>query len=167
MNKKLAIIQNDKLAIEVLFSVGVWMEKADIKTSCWWQPKNLNKEFLFNYAKPEEFYVGLIDLKPSAAMVLQINESNQEWSDIDKGLKKTALYIHWLGVTEESKGKGFSKQMVDFAKELAISKGIFLLRLDTDAEEIKLKQKYESMGFVLLAEIQEEYRKTAFYQKEL
>ena len=164
---KLTIVQNDDLAIEVLFSVGVWMKKAGIETSKWWEPKNLNGNFLFNYAKPEEFYVVLIDLKPAGAMVLQTNENSQDWSSVDKDNKKIALYIHWLGIKEEFKGKGLSQQMINFAEKLALSKGISLLRIDTNAKEEKLRQKYENLGFSLLAEIKEDYRKTAFYQKKI
>ncbi len=55
--------------------------------------------------------------------------------------------------------------MVDFAEKLAEKHNRELLRVDSNAEETKLRKIYEDLGFNLVTIKQEDYRKTAFYQK--
>ena len=57
--------------------------------------------------------------------------------------------------------------MVDFAKNLAKKNKVRFLRADTNAEKLKLRKIYEDLGFKLAAEEQEDYRKTALYEKKV
>lgn len=79
-------------------NAGRWLKKTGKKPSKWWQLQNLNRKFLLQYAKPKEFYVVLIDNKPAAAAILQINQRAQDWQGVDKNQSQPALYIHWLCV---------------------------------------------------------------------
>ncbi len=79
------------------------MKEKNIPISKWWDLKNLNKGFLLQYAKPEEFYVVLVDSKPATAAILQMNQNAQDWKNVDKNKSKKALYIHWLCVSKEFK----------------------------------------------------------------
>ncbi len=137
------------------------------KPSKWWQLSNLNKQFLFQYAKPDEFFVGLVDRKPAVAAILQIDQKAQDWQIIDQDKPKPALYIHWLCVHRHFSGKGLPQKMIDFAVRLAQKNNIKLLRVDTNAREKKLRKIYEGLGFKLVGIQQEDYRKTAFYQKKV
>ena len=146
---------------------GKWLEETDRKTSKWWQLKNLNRKFLFQYANPKEFYAALIDERPAAAAILQVSQNAQDWQSIDKDKPPKALYIHWLCVHRDFRGKNIPKKIVDFAEKLAKKSGVKLLRADTNAKEMKLRKVYESLGFKLAALEQEGYRKTALYQKRI
>ena len=153
--------------IFVLRDAAKWLLSSGKKPSKWWQLKNLNKKFLFQYAKPEEFYVGLVDSKPAIAAILQINQKAQDWSNIDKDKLTPALYIHWLCVSRDFAGKGFPLEMVNFASKLAIRNKVNLLRLDTNAKEKKLRKMYRNLGFKLAGLFKEDYRTTALYQKKI
>lgn len=59
------------------------------------------------------------------------------------------------------------QKLVDFAVKKAKKAGISLLRVDTNASEIKLRELYEELGFSLVGIVDEGYRETAFYQKEV
>ena len=59
------------------------------------------------------------------------------------------------------------KLFIDFANNYANYKKIKFLRVDTNANEPKLRKIYEMLGFNLVAIKQEEYRKTAYYQKKV
>lgn len=165
--ESIKIIQNADQAIAMMHKVGSWMQDTGMKPSKWWQPKNLNKDFLFKYAKPSEFYVVTMDDKPAAAVVLQTSENSQSWLSVDKDKTQNALYIHWLCVDQPFAGTGLPKKIIDFAKALTKSNNTRLLRVDTNAEEIKLRKIYEDLEFKLVAVEKEDYRKTAFYQMEL
>ena len=148
-------------------SAGKWLEESGKNPSKWWKLENLNPEFLLKYAKPQEFFVALVNEKPAAAAVLQLNQNSQDWKRIDKDQEKKALYIHWLCVEREFKGKNLPKVMIDFAEKKARENNINLLRVDTNASETKLRKIYEKLGFRLVAVEQEDYRQTAFYQKKI
>jgi len=165
--KPIRIIQNVNQTISVMRDAGKWLLESGKKPSKWWQLQNLNRKFLFQYAKQEEFFVGLVDNKPAVAAILQIDQKAQNWKSIDKGTPQLALYIHWLCVHRQFAGMGLPKAMVDFATQLAKERNIKLLRADTNAKEMQLRKIYENLGFRLVGVEQEDYRKTAFYQKKI
>jgi GNAT superfamily N-acetyltransferase len=152
-------------AIELMKEAGQWLIDSGRTPSKWWDPKNLNREFLFQYAQPEEFRTLVIDGKPAAAVILQPDQVAQDWAGIDGDEPVEALYVHWLCVSRDFAGKNIPKIVIDLAAEEARARGINLLRADTNAEEQKLRDVYEKIGFELVAIEQEDYRATAFYQK--
>ena len=111
------IVQDVDRAILVMRDAGKWLTESGKNPSKWWQLKNLNRKFLFQYAKPEEFYVLLINKKPAAAAILQLNKNES----------KPVYFIHWLCVTRKFAGKNLPKIIVDFAAKLAKKKNINLL----------------------------------------
>lgn len=159
------IVQDINQAILVMRDAGKWLKESGKSPSKWWRLENLNRKFLLQYAKPEEFYVALVDGKPAAATVLQLHQNVQNWQNVDKGQPQTALYIHWLCVHRDFSGMGLPKVIIDFARKLADEKNVRILRVDTNAEETKLRKMYEELGFQLVVEEQEDYRKTAYYQQ--
>jgi ribosomal protein S18 acetylase RimI-like enzyme len=160
------VIQSMDRAIDVMHSVGEWMEESGMKPSKWWLPQNLNKEFLSQYAKPEEFYVLESGERDAAAAIFQISQNGQDWKAVDKYNSPKALYIHWLCVAREFAGQNLPKEMLNFAKNLAIKNNVNLLRVDTNAKEVKLRKIYEDLGFELVGQEKEDYRVTAFYQRK-
>ena len=161
------IIQDMNLAISIMRNAGRWLEESGKNPSKWWQLQNLNPEFLLKYAKPQEFFVAMVNKKPAAAAILQLSQNSQDWQSIDKNDSQKALYIHWLCVEREFAGKNLPKVMIDFAEKKAKENNINLLRVDTNASEMKLREIYENLGFSLVSVEQEDYRQTAFYQKKI
>lgn len=154
-------------AIAVMCAAGQWMLDTDKEVSKWWDLDNLNRDFLFQYAKREEFYVGIIDHQPVVAAILQEGQDAQDWKKVDGKQALRAVYIHWLCVDPNFAGKGLSGKILEYATTLAKNRGVDLLRVDTNANEQKLRDLYEKNGFTCVAEIDEEYRKTALYEKYL
>ena len=165
--KSVRFVQNVDQAISVMRNAGSWLLDTGKNPSKWWQLQNLNREFLWQYAKPEEFYVALVDEKPAAAAIFQIDQNAQDWKSVDKSQPQKALYIHWLCVNRQFAGMGLPKIMVDFAAEKAQENKSSLLRADTTASVTKLRKIYEDLGFSLMAIEKEDYRETAFYQKRV
>src|SRR3989344_619587 len=143
------IVQDMDQAIGVMYDAGKWLEESGKHPSESWQTKNLNKEYLSRYAKLEEFFVAVVDEEPAAAAILQFEQIAQDWAAVDKGSPPQALYIHWLAVARAFAGKGLPKVLMDFARSYAIKNGVRLLRLDTNANELKLRKIYEDLGFVI------------------
>ena len=167
MNLSVKFVQDVDLAISVMRNAGEWLLLSGKNPSKWWQPQNMNREFLLQYANPDEFYVGLIDGKPAVAAIFQFDQRNQDWTSIDKSKHQKALYVHWLCVHRHFAGMGLPEIMVDFAQKKALENNIKLLRVDTNAAHAKLRRIYEDLGFTLVGIEQEDYRKTAFYQRRI
>lgn len=161
------IVNDIDKAIVVMRDAGAWLKESGQHVSKWWDLDNLNKEFLLQYAKPEEFYVGILHNKPAAAEILQINQNGQDWESVDKGNPPKALYIHWLAVAREFAGQNLSNKMIDFAMEKAKENNCTVLRVDTNAKETKLRELYEKLGFSLTTFAKEDYRETAFYERKI
>ncbi len=165
--KTMYVLQDMDIAISVMRKTGQWMLDSGKKPSKWWQPQNMNKDFFSEYAEPEDFYTAIANGKPAAAAIFQWNQRNQDWSSVDQNESQKALYIHWLCVDREFAQMDMPKLMIDFAGELAQTKQVTLLRVDTNADEKKLRGIYEKLGFQLVKILEEEYRTTAFYEKDL
>lgn len=163
----ITIIQDMDQAIGVMRGVGKWLSDSGKKPSKWWKLENLNSTFLLRHAKEDEFYVGFVGGVPVVAAVLLLLENNQDWKSIDHNHLQAALYIHWLCVNRQFSGRNLPKVMVDFAARLAKKNGAGLLRLDASADNKKLQNIYEDLGFRLIGTKQENYRKSAFYQKSI
>ena len=161
------IVQDIDKAILVLYDAGKWLKETGKNTSKWWDPQNMNKDFLLKHSEPNEFYALLIDGKPAGAMILQENERNQSWKSIDKDRSVEALHVHWLCVARQFSGRDLPKKLVEFAVEHARRRGFKRLRLDTDANKEKLMKMYERLGFTLMGVDQDEEEKTAFYEKRV
>src|SRR3990167_10382144 len=109
------IVQDTDKAISLMHDVSIWMKKQGMHLSQWWQPENMNHDFLLNHAEPNEFYVALVNGEPAVSVILQDNERNQSWKSVDGKSPEKAFYIHWLCVARAFAHKGYSKEMVDFA----------------------------------------------------
>lgn len=165
--KPITFIQNMDQAIGVMRDAGKWLSESGKNPSKWWKLENLNRTFLLQHAKVDEFYVGLVGGVPAVAGVLLFLENDQDWKSIDHDHPKRALYIHWLCVDRQFAGRNLPKVMVDFAARLAKKNDTDLLRLDANADKKKLQNIYEDLGFRLVGTKQENYRKRAFYQKSI
>jgi GNAT superfamily N-acetyltransferase len=161
------IVNDVDKSILVMQDASRWMSSNKVPVTKWWELENLNKEFLLKYAKPEEFYVGMIGETPAVAAILQCSQEAQDWKTIDGDNPRSALYVHWLAVSPDYKGKALTARMIEFASRLAKENGVNLLRADTDASSKKLGKVYERLGFKLAGTKKEDYRETAFYQKEV
>ena len=167
MDLSVKFVQDVELAISVMRNAGEWLLESGKNPSKWWQPQNMNREFLLQHANPEEFYAGLVDRKPAVAAIFQFDQRNQDWTSVDKNQPQKALYIHWLCVYRGFAGKGLPKIMIDFAVKKALENNIKLLRADTNANMMKLRKIYKELGFTLVGIEKEDYRQTAFYQKKI
>lgn len=64
-----------------------------------------------------------------------------EGSDIE------AMYIHRIVTNPEFRGRGYVRKIVDWAREHAAEKGLRYIRMDTWADNLKLKEYYVGCGF--------------------
>ncbi len=161
------ITQDLDKSLQVMLGVSKWLQENGLNPSQWWQPHNMNRDFLLKYTQPEEFFVGLVQGIPVASIVLQETDRHQNWESADQNKPQQALYVQWLCVARQFAGQGLSKKMIEFASQEARQRGLTFLRLDTDAHQKKLCDLYESLGFQLIGTQTKNKQKMALYQKSV
>lgn len=70
------------------------------------------------------------------------------------------LSIHALGVLPEARGKGFAKELVNFAFDFANQNAYKAIRIDVYGVNEAAKKLYPSFGFVLVDEVELYYEDT-------
>ncbi len=164
-NQQVEIINDVDKSISVMKDAGRWLEESGKNPTKWWKPDNMTLDLFSPYSKLNEFYVVLVNKISTAAAILHIEECCQDWKSIDKNKSVSALYIHWLCVKRQYAGKGLPKIIISFAEQKAKENGVGFLRVDTNAQETKLRKIYGDLGFKLISIVHDDYRDTAFYHK--
>lgn len=132
----------DCVVIESIFlDVIDWMTQKHISNL--WTKQNMSWHALSQHYSIEDFYVYCINNKPVGCLALT-DEDKVYWPDIPAG---KSLYIHKLAVKREFSGRGISKKLIDYSKNLAHTRGISAIRLDCNMSRGKLCELYESQGF--------------------
>lgn len=136
--KDIPIIEEILLdAVDWLQSIG--MENKWTKTNVLWE--NLSREYSIT-----DFYIAYEGQQPAACMALTDIDVTY-WPQIPKS---DSLYLHKLAVKRQFAGKGYSKVLIDFAKQEASERKINALRLDCNMNSTKLRVIYEKQGFQLV-----------------
>ncbi len=63
------------------------------------------------------------------------------------------IYIHRLAVHPDFQGKGFARQLMDFAENYAREKGCPSVRLDTFSQNSRNQRFYEARGYQKLGDV--------------
>ncbi|WP_353777206.1 GNAT family N-acetyltransferase [Winogradskyella sp. 3972H.M.0a.05] len=63
------------------------------------------------------------------------------------------IYIHRLAILPETQGKGYARQLMDFAEQYAIDNNYTSIRLDTFSQNPRNQKFYELRGYKRLEDI--------------
>ncbi|MDO5516131.1 MAG: GNAT family N-acetyltransferase [Clostridium sp.] len=134
--------ENDIRVIEDILSDAVrYLDKAGIPNQ--WNETSIKWDKLSKDYKIGDFYIAYENDIPAGCMALT-DHDEKYWPETIKG---QSLYLHKLVVKREFSGKGFSKELIDFAKKLTHESGAHTLRLDCNYYRDKLRSIYEGEGF--------------------
>lgn len=135
--------EHDFLVIEeILLDAVTWMEKNNLQNQ--WNENNTKWDSLSKDYTINDFYIDYHNGVPVGCIAIT-DLDTKYWPEIPKG---KSLYIHKLAVKRVSAGKGVSKELINFAKNLSLKKGINSLRLDCNLQRKKLRMLYENEGFI-------------------
>ena len=129
----------------ILLDAVQWMDENEMHQ---WESENVKWSQLSKYYEISDFYIAYNESVPAACMSL-IDYDPVFWPDVPKG---ESLYLHKVAVVRKYAGKGFSKELIDFAKTKAENLGIYSLRLDCHKNRDKVRAAYEKQGFVCVEE---------------
>lgn len=162
---RVCVIPQDDIAVSVILHACAWLQYVKGETTEWWDPAVVDKDFLLSHAQPDELFVALVDSRPAAAAIIQEEQDLQDWSSVDRDEQKQAMYVHYVAVERAFASKGLVGYLMDHADVLARERGISVVRLDTNADEQKLCNVYESVGFMAVGTLQEDGHRTILYER--
>lgn len=132
---------------EILLDAVMWMHKEGFDNL--WNESNTKWNELSKNYKIEDFYISYDKEIPTACMALTEYDATY-WPNVPKG---KSLYIHKLAVKRAYAGKSSSRELFNFAKNLAYKYQIPAIRLDCNQQRQKLRELYEKNGFVCVDEV--------------
>ncbi len=129
------------LAISVIRGAGAWLLESGKNPSKWWQLQNLTPEFLLQYAKPEEFYVVLVNKKPAAAAILQRSQTLKIGKiSINQNQNLQSIFIGFV-LRVNSQAKAFQKSWLILLQRKPL-KTIFLFFGQTQMQKLRSLEKF-------------------------
>jgi len=131
--------------MKIIKEKSKWLKDKGINQ--WTSFFNRDNSYFMEKVEKETLYVVIIDNKICATFVLQ--ENHNYWED-----DKKALYIHHLAVRDGYKGLG--RYIIEQIKVIARNAKKEYIRLDNVADNKKLNEYYDSLGFVIKKEIYDE-----------
>ena len=126
-------------------------------------------EFLFESIRNGELYIGAIDETIVSCMVLN-HKCNEGYRKIKWSVEaedSEVFVIHALGVTPKFGKRGFAKDMVQKAFDVARQHDIHVLRLDVLQGNTPAVKAYSKMGFQHMGTVQMFYDDTGWTNFEM
>ncbi len=125
--------------------------------------------FLMDAIRGGELYIGLEEDRIIASMVLnhQCNEGYLEFQWPTEAEDTEVTVIHALGVHPSQAGRGYGRQLVQFAVDTARRDRQKVIRLDVLKGNLPAEKLYAAMGFRLLHTLPMYYEDTGWTDYEL
>lgn len=127
-----------------------------------WRPGSFSVATFREQIRREEVFLARIGAKVVGTITLQLSDDTH-WADESKD----AVYVHKLAVMRDSSGRGIGIQLLKWAETQARLVDKKYLRLNCLAEDTRLRQYYEFLGFELRGEVMEPRGRNVLYEKRL
>lgn len=126
-------------------------------------------EFLYESIANGELYIGFTGENIAAAMVLnhRYNEGYKKFQWRTQANDSEVLVIHALGVHPDFSGKGYAKEMVNKAIEVAMEASMKAIRLDVLGGNVPAEKLYTGIGFKYMDTLQMYYEDTGWTDYKL
>ena len=118
-----------------------------------WNEHYPNEEAFIKDLERDELYV-LISEKPIVGCITISTLKDEEYEAV-KWLTPDAnnIYIHRLAIHPKFQHRGFAKQLMDYAEDVAHKKNSASIRLDTFSKNVRNQKFYEARGYTKLDNI--------------
>lgn len=140
--RKIGVDKIDDI-IGFLAEIATWLNETGKPM---WSLERLKRETFIKSTAESECYLAYLNDEPVASIILAENNEFM-WPNV---AANETIFVGKLGVARNHSGKGYAKQMLDFAKEEAKKRDKKYLRLDCYADREYLRNLYEGYGFQLV-----------------
>jgi len=138
-----ATVEDTGALVDRLTEAASWVEQLDGTTM--WVEGELDEQLVRSEAGAGQFVVAEQEGRVIGALRFQLEDS-LFWPDIDG---RDSAFVHRLAVSREHAGRGVSAALLQWAADRARRLGKRYLRLDCDADRLRLRALYERFGFRL------------------
>jgi GNAT superfamily N-acetyltransferase len=125
---------------EMLLEAAGWVDALGVVM---WEEGELDAAQIAREVADGQFVVAEADGVPAGAIRFQLID-RLFWPDISQG---DSAFVHRLVVRRAFKGQGISTALLGWSVTRARGIGKRFLRLDCDADRVKLRRLYEGFGF--------------------
>ena len=146
--------------LAVLNDASVWLVRKGVAGP--WIPGSFSREAFAEKIARGEVYVAKLAENTVGTVTLQ-------WSDelFWPTAPSDAGYVHKLALRPAYLGRGFGLQMLVWAERVSRASGKKFLRLDCLAENGKIRDYYENLGFIHQGDVYIQGWKASLYEKNL
>jgi len=114
-----------------------------------------------DYPNPEVFAkdiaIGQLWLSELAGSIVGISaitmDQDPEYADAGWDITEKAIVTHRLAVDPDCQGKGIAKALMAQAEQVAKDRGITILRVDTNSENMATRALFPKLGYEFSGEI--------------
>ena len=138
-----ATVDDTAALVDTLTEAADWVERLDGTTM--WVEGELERARVSDEAAAGQFVVAEADGRIVGAIRFQL-EDRLFWPDLDGS---DSAFVHRLAVRRTHAGRGISTELLQWSVDRARSLGKRYLRLDCDADRMRLRALYERFGFRL------------------
>ena len=137
-----AIPPDAPIVEEMLLEAARWVDTLGVVM---WEEGELDSARVAREVAAGQFFIAETDGVPAGAIRFQLVDL-VFWPDL---AQDDSAFVHRLVVRRAFKGQGISTALLDWSATRARSIGKRFLRLDCDAQRVKLRELYERFGFRL------------------
>ncbi len=145
--------------LEILNDAANWLLSKGIDQ---WRPESFSRSSTAEKIRLGEVYLAKQNHQSIGTITLQWSD-RFFWVDDDTD----AGYVHKLAIKSNYTGKGFGRQLLEWAEQTTKAAGKRYLRLDCMFENPRIRQYYEDAGFTYRGEVRGEGWNAALYEKRL
>jgi ribosomal protein S18 acetylase RimI-like enzyme len=85
-------------------------------------------------------------------------DQDPDYTQVGWDIKEPAIVVHRLAVDPAFRGQGAAGALMQKAEEVAIERGIAVLRVDTNTQNEATQRLFPKLGYILAGEISLEFR---------
>lgn len=123
-----------------------------------WDDNYPNEAVLKEDVRLHQLWVAEVSTGIIAGVAAITGEQEPEYSNVGWNMHEEAIVIHRLAVSPRYRGKGIAQALLTLAEEVAIGRGISVLRVDTNSANEATQNLFPKLGYVYAGDIQLAFR---------
>jgi ribosomal protein S18 acetylase RimI-like enzyme len=154
MNIRLATLADIPAIMQVVKDVVPLMRAAG---NLQWSDDYPNYTVFENDINLNQLWVADIDGDVAGVIAITTDQS-EEYAQVGWDITLPAIVTHRLAVSPHFRGKGIAETLLNQAEQVAVSREIPLLRIDTNTNNQATQKLFPKLGYVLAGEISLTFR---------
>jgi ribosomal protein S18 acetylase RimI-like enzyme len=105
----------------------------------------------------DQLWVSVVDSNIAAVAAVTMDQE-ADYTQVGWNIEEPAIVVHRLAVDPAFRGQGAAGALMQKAEEVAVERGITVLRVDTNTQNEATQRLFPKLGYALAGEISLEFR---------